>query len=120
MSILQKLSDNKIGIGLAVVHWIIIALAYGSIRFFDALPNSLSIFEIFGMLLLIVDLPAIIPAAFLWLPIFIFDKNAKNLFYGIAVTSFFTITYQWLFIGKAVHNTFSAEAAKPISLSLND
>jgi len=122
MSILQKLSGNKIGIGLVIAHWFIIPL---TVALF--LPSHVSyiesngIFEIILLIIIVVcDLPAILPAMLLCLPIYLFSEDKTDFWKGVLLVSFFTITFQWLFIGKAIYNTFSAKAAKPISLSLND
>lgn len=118
MSILQKLLNNKIGIGLATAHWVVILLAFNS--FVDA-HNPEPTLEIFLVLIIFVgDLPAIIPAALLWLPLYIFATEATNLFYGFVFTSVFTITFQWWLIGKAVYNTFICKKSKLISLALTD
>lgn len=122
MSILQKLSANKIGIGLVIAHWFIIPLTVALFlpsHFINIQSNG-----IFGMILLITivvcDLPAILPAMLLCLPIYLFSEDKTDFWNGVMLVSFFTITYQWLFVGKAIYNTFSSKAAKPITLSLND
>lgn len=119
MSILQKLLDNKIGIGLSIVHWVILSLAFGNF-FAESVTEKSAIVELLFILILIFDLPAMLSAVLLWLPVLLLSENTTNISYGFFFTCFFTITFQWLFVGKAVYNTFSAKAAKPISLSLND
>jgi hypothetical protein len=66
------------------------------------------------------DLPAIIPAAVLWSPFYLFAEDKTVFWLGTVITSLFTITFQCLFIGKAIFNRFNRTESKLTSLSLTD
>ena len=68
--------------------------------------------------LIIIDLPAIFSAALVCLPLKIisYDVFEKGLF----LISIFTVTFQWLIIGKIVFNIFSKFESSMTKLSLKD
>ncbi len=76
--------------------------------------------EVFLIPVIISDLPALIVAAILWSPFYLIFEDKTVFWFGTFFTSPFTITFQWLFIGKVIYNTFSPTESKPTSLSLTD
>lgn len=121
MNNLKKLSGFKIGAILVLIHWIFLALAI------DGLPALIDGFDshvgwtfILIIMIIVSDLPAILIAGILWSPFYIFAKDTSIFSYGFYITSLFTITYQWLFVGQTIYNTFSRTESKLTSLSLTD
>ena len=119
MSILQKLSDNKIGIGIVAINLVVLGWFFGGFLT-DSKGEKFALAEFLFVIILICDLPAIAAAALLWIPVLLLSENGTSIFYGFIFTCFITTTFQWLFVGRALYNTFSPKAAKPISLALND
>lgn len=122
MSILQKIAANKIGIILLVFHWLLIASAVSFLSFHSYADeqNSFGFIIFLAIANLICDLPAILTAMLVCLPIYIFSEDTTDFWHATFLIGFFTVTFQWLFVGKAIGNFLNPKTIKPISLSLND
>lgn len=128
MSILQKLSDNKIGVGLAAIHWFIVLFVILSIFLapntdtpsFTNTSNFETHIVILVVIVVVCYLPALLSAALIYLPIYVFAEDSTDFWKGVFLVNLFTVTFQWLFVGKIISNFFNPKAAKPISLFLND
>lgn len=122
MNFLRKLLNNKIGIAFAVVHWIFLFLAFGYLvsSFADARNPDIDLLAVLAIIIIVSDLPAIIPAAILWSPFYVFVEDKTVFWCGILFTSIFTITFQWLFVGQSIYNIFSRTESKLTSISLTD
>lgn len=112
-------SANPIGISLAIAHWVIVFIALNFIQvdhFHNVRPSAeiafITLFALFA-----IDILAIIPVAILLSPLYILDLGY---FIFVALVSLFTITFQWLFVGKAVHNFFWRHESEIIGLKITD
>lgn len=122
MKVLRELLNNKIGIIFVIVHWILLtfALAKVIVSLAYTRDSDLTWEFILAVIFIVSDLPAIIPAAILWSPFYVFVEDKTVFLYGAFFTSIITITFQWLFIGQSIYNTFSPIESKLTSLSLTD
>lgn len=121
MKILQKLLNNKTGIGLVFAHWTILWLVIEELpALVDGFDSHSGWTFILIVMIVVSDLPAIFMAGVLWSPFYIFPNDTTIFFYGFYVTSIFAISVQWLFIGRTIYNTFSPTESKLTSLSLTD
>ncbi len=124
MKTFRTLLNNKTGIVFAGVHWIfLLATLFALIRIlpFDHGRGSVEpSWEPYLIPVIMSDLPALIIAAILWSPFYLFFEDKTTFWFGTLLTSILTNTFQWLFIGKVINNTFNPSESKPTSLSLTD
>lgn len=99
----------------AVAHWMLVKFLYVTNPKMDF--NNWESILLF--MLAIFDLPAILAAAILWSPAYIFNKE-EMFYYGTIYTTILTSTFQWLLIGKIVFNFFSPVEVEMPKLSLKD
>lgn len=104
-NISKIVAGNPVGIGLLIAHWIIALTALFSLQAdkFDTISSSGKFAFTTLILLCIFDLPAIIIPAILFCPALIFGNFY---FVLLAIGAFFTISYQWLFLGKKFYGIF--------------
>lgn len=113
------LSKNPIGVFLVLMHW---GLAYKAFTFVSAetvngvmRESEMGLVGIF--LLSLLDLPAILFSATLLIPLAVLGSS-ETYFSLVLFLSVFTITFQWLFIGKRVTNFFWKSEAEKKELSI--
>lgn len=113
----ENISKNPLGIVLVIIHWVIavIALLNMQVDKFDQIrPSAIIAFLVLGTLF-VLDLPAIIPLLILFLPV----KLISDLYVPLVlIGSLFTISYEWLFIGRKVYGFFQKDDHKIISLKI--
>lgn len=122
MKISEKIANNKIAVLITGAHWIVVfaLVVYSFGDMMDDGGNFQPTSSIFVISILIFDLPAVLVALFACLPLLLFRENENVYWYGVFLTSLFTITFQWLFVIKLLYNPFSKNAGKLTALSLND
>lgn len=113
MSILRDLITNPRAVTFAVAHWIIFLF----LIFKGGLGEGWE--SILLIMIVVADLPAIVPALILWSPTLLYGTETIFL-YGVVLTSFFTVTFQWLLIGSGVAEIINPKESKLITLSLKD
>jgi hypothetical protein len=103
-TIIKRIVENPIGICLVSIHWIVVFAAYFifSQSFGNGSTNGDTAFFIL-IALYILDILAIVPVAILFSPFYFIGETYIVL---VAFVSFFTVTFQWLFIGKKIYNFF--------------
>lgn len=119
MEYLKSLLTNRISIATAVIHWILFFLLLvaliGSTRriFYPDFKNALTI------LFYASDIPAGLISFLIWSPYYFIDMPEvfRN---GAIATSFFTITLQWLIIGKLFSQIIDRRKQKVIEVSIFD
>ncbi len=117
MKILQKFLNNKTGIVFVISHWIIL---FFLLPFLADMRGDMNWKVSLALTVIMSDLPALLIAAILWSPFYIFPDDTTIFFYGMISTSFLTITLQWLFVGRFFSNIFNPTESKLTSLSLTD
>ncbi len=117
MKILQKFLNNKTGIIFVISHWIVL---FFLLPFLADMRGGINWKVSLALTVIMSDLPAILLAAILWFPVYVAFEDKTGFWSGMFFTSFFTITFQWLFVGKVIYNTFSQTESKLTSLSLTD
>lgn len=121
MKIYEKIANNKIAVLITGAHWTILFFTVGNfVGYFTDSGGERPDWIVYTVMILTFDLPAIIVAALVCSPLYIFLEDASAFWLGMLLISLFTITFQWLFIVKAIYNLFSKEEGKLIALSLND
>ena len=115
--LLKNVLINPFGIGLVIIHWgiFLVALAFIQVDKFDKVrPSATVAFLILGALF-IFDLPAIIPMALLFLPLYLLEQTYFSI---VILFSFFTITFQWLLIGRKIYKIFWLKDNKILKLNI--
>ena len=123
MKTLLELIKNPQASIFAVAHWMLVLYLIFErqmrkpIPLFGGYPVTWQD-DLFD-LILIIDLPSIFPAMLLLSPKFKFDT--EHIFTNAVIfISIFTVTLQWLIIGKIVFNIFSKFESQMTTLSLKD
>ena len=119
MDYLKSLLKNPIGMLMVIIHWILFLFLF--LAFLDAKSNPINPpdFYDFLMPILALDSPAILIAGLIWSPYYFIDMPevfAK----GAMAMSFFTITLQWLIIGKWFSQIIDRRNQKVIENSIFD
>ena len=120
MKILLKLL-NKIGIVLTIFHWILLLITLPLLigSGIDS-GGSEPTWELLAIPIIIMDLPAIIAAAVIWLPINALIETYAGFWRGLAILCIFTATIQWLFIGHLITVKINEPKSRLTTISLND
>lgn len=118
-SLLKNVLNNPIGIGLAILHWAIFlfALMFIQVDGFDKVRPSAEVAFFTLFILLILDIAAIFPVALLLLP---FYWLGTAYFPLLILISFFTITFQWLLVGRKIYKVFWLKDYKILNLDINE
>lgn len=119
MEYIKSLLTNKISIATAIIHWVLFfslsLMLIGSTRriFYPDFKNALTI------LFYASDIPALLIAVLIWSPYYFIDMPEvfRN---GVMATSFFTITIQWLILGKLFSQIIDRKQQKVIENSIFD
>ncbi len=118
--------ENQIGLLFAIVHWTLILLfiLIWKLGFFVK-PDNVFFNFIFGIsaivtaIILVIDSFAVIPAALLWSPFYFFG-DFKTFGYGVISMSFFTISFEWILIGRYFYDRHTPLETKLKTLSIID
>lgn len=115
MEYLKSLLKNRISIVMVLIQWIFILSIF--LDFLRYSNPRLYLGEFSHFLFLILNLPAILTATLIWSPYYFIDM--LDVFAGgAAATSLFTITIQWLIIGKLVSQIIDRKQQKVIEHSI--
>jgi hypothetical protein len=114
MKTLQKLLASPFAIAFAVLHWIIFLPALWNSNMHDGNWQLL-----LSMIIIVIDLPAILPAALLSLPLYLLGED-NFAWRAMLLASFLTITFQWLFIGKFFSDILKSKKSRATPPSLKD
>lgn len=136
MEYLKSLIKNPLGVALVFIHWIVLVPAIAGYydRTFNPIEpsgfhpvGSASFYpihyhfydEFIVVPILVMDFPAILITLLIWSPYYFIDMT--DVFAGGAIaTSLFTITIQWLIIGKLVSQIIDRKQQKVIEHSIFD
>lgn len=103
--LIKNVLVNPVGIGLVIIHWgvFLVALIFMQVDKFDKIrPSAAIAFFTLGTLF-IFDLPAVTPVALLFLPLYLLEQTYFPI---VILFSFFTVTFQWLLIGRKIYKIF--------------
>ncbi len=117
MNYFKELLNNRLSIILVLINWIFLLSLFLDFLSHPGMRLYLGGFPDF--LLVILNLPAILIAVLIWSPYYFIDMPEifKN---GAIATSFFTITIQWLIVGKLVSRVINRRNQKVIEVSIFD
>lgn len=125
MEYLKTLVTNRISIVIVLIHWILVLpdiWDYITRTYFNVghpLFYNPSFWDSLPVLILVMDLPAILITVLIWSPYY-FIGMPEVFGNGAIATSFFTITIQWLIIGKLFSSVIDRRKQKVIDISLFD
>lgn len=102
---------------MVLIHWIFLLSLF--LDFLSHPGKRLYLGDFPDFLFVILNLPAILIAVLIWSPYYFIDMPEvfRN---GAMATSFFTITIQWLIIGKLFSRIIDRRNQKVIEVSIFD
>ncbi len=96
---------NPIGLFFVLINWgvILISLSNHPNHFMAAMPIDLGFVILREEFWIAINLPAILPVAILFYPLYFFNlTSAFNIL--LWTVSVLTITFQWFYVGKKISN----------------
>ncbi len=114
-----KIRENRIGLLFAAGHWVLLVLLVIIALTIHPQAGNNQVFFILPALLLFLDLPGILASFILWSP-FLYLNDYHTFTYGMFSMVFFTVSYEWIVIGRFVCNMFTSVESKMRLLSIND